>query len=240
MTKAAEVERILHRYLIEVVERYNLCPWARPARLGAELAIGVLWGTPPLDAWVAEARALLGRPGARVAMVVAPELEGPTSVLRAIRDHVAKHVRDAGIAEFHPEASLDLATPGRLVPFLRRSPDPLLQLVPFALLDPIRTPPMPVFDVVLQAQLLRGQLRRRPWTSATGSRTRTTPPCWSTATRSSPRSMRSPRIARRPTRASRSVVHAADRDDHVGPRERRDLRRAEPVHAGRRDHVADR
>jgi hypothetical protein len=156
VTRAAEVERILHRYLVEVVERYDLCPWARPARLGGELAIGVVWGTPAPEVWVAEARSLLGRPETRVAMIVAPELAGPPSALRAIRDHVAAHVREAGIAEFHPDAALDLTTPARLVPFLRRAPDPLLQLVPFALLDPVRTPPMPVLDRLHQAQMLGG------------------------------------------------------------------------------------
>jgi hypothetical protein len=33
------------------------------------------------------------------------------------------------IADFHPIAAADLTTPERLVPFLRRSPDPMLQIV---------------------------------------------------------------------------------------------------------------
>jgi hypothetical protein len=33
------------------------------------------------------------------------------------------------IADFHPDAPADLGSPARLVPFIRRSPDPTLQLV---------------------------------------------------------------------------------------------------------------
>src|ERR1051325_11752428 len=57
VTRAAEVERILERYLVEVVERHELCPWARTARERGELAIGVLWGGGTPQAW--------GGPGGR-------------------------------------------------------------------------------------------------------------------------------------------------------------------------------
>jgi len=153
MTSAAEVLRILDRYLIEVVERYELCPWARAARLGGEVAAAVLWGAPADDDWVAAAGALLARPGARVAMVVAPELAIAPAGLRALRDRVAARLPHAGVADFHPDAPLDLATPARLVPFLRRAPDLLLQLVPLALLDAVRASPPPP-DRARQAQLV--------------------------------------------------------------------------------------
>lgn len=136
--RAAEVERILARYLVEVVERHALCPWARGARESGELAIGVLWGEPALEAWVAEAARLLANPAARVVMIVAPELAIARPALAALRDAVAARLPAAGVAEFHPDAGLDLATPARLVPFLRRAPDPLLQLVPLALIDAAR------------------------------------------------------------------------------------------------------
>jgi hypothetical protein len=155
VTRSAEVLRILDRYLIEVVERYELCPWARAARLGGEVAAAVLWGAPPDDDWIAAAGALLARPGARVAMVVAPELAIAPAGLRALRDRVAARLPHAGVADFHPAAALDLATPARLVPFLRRAPDPLLQLVPLALLDAVRAAP-PAADRARQAQLLGG------------------------------------------------------------------------------------
>lgn len=158
MSPAAEVERILGRYLVEVVERYGLCPWARAARERGEIAIGILWGAPGLDAWVVEAERRLAVAGARVAMVVAPELAIGRAAFGALRDAVAARLPSAGVAEFHPDAVLDLATPPRLVPFLRRSPDPMLQLVPLALLDAaLGTTAPPAAGLAQQAAMLGGR-----------------------------------------------------------------------------------
>jgi hypothetical protein len=156
VTRAAEVERILERYLIEVVERHALCPWAHTARERGELAIGVLWDAPALDDWVAETARLLAAPRTRVAMVVAPELAIARAALGAVRDAVAARLPAAGVAEFHPDAELDLSTPARLVPFLRRSPDPMLQLVPLALIDAARAGHASPADRALQATMLGG------------------------------------------------------------------------------------
>jgi hypothetical protein len=151
----AEVRRILTRYLVEVVERFELCPWAHAARLGHEIAIEVVLGSPDEAAWIAGARAALARPGTRVAMVVAPELAIAPAELRRVRDRVASAIADAGVAEFHPDAALDLATPARAVPFARRSPDPMLQLVPLAILDAVRAEHKAA-DRARQVAILRG------------------------------------------------------------------------------------
>jgi len=153
--KTAEVRRLLDRYLLEIVEAFALCPWARAARLGDEIAVDVLWGTPTVAMWVDSARGLLASPRARVAMVVAPELACTPADLRAVRDAVIPRVPSAGIADFHPEAPLDATSPARLVPYLRRSPDPMLQLVPLALLETVRAAP-PVLDRAQQIQILNG------------------------------------------------------------------------------------
>ena len=136
--KVAEVRRLLDRYLLEVVEAFGLCPWAKSARTGGELAVDVLWGQPSLLDWTESAKALLARAGTRVAMVIAPELAAAPRELRDIRNAVSGTLDGFGIADFHPDAGIDLATPARLVPALRRSPDPLLQLVPLSLLDSLR------------------------------------------------------------------------------------------------------
>ncbi len=153
--RRAEVMRLLDRYLIEVVERYDLCPWARSSRERGEVGVEVLWGTPTAMEWVATARALLAQPHVKVVMVVAPELAITTDAFRAVRATVASNLTSAGVADFHPDAALDLATPARLVPFVRRSPDPLLQLVPLELLASVRTLPMSM-ERAQQAQLLGG------------------------------------------------------------------------------------
>jgi hypothetical protein len=124
--------------MVEIVEAYGLCPWAKPARLGGEVAVEVLWGTPTVDAWAAAASDLLGRNETRVAMVVAPELDASPATLRAVRDQIGTRIPTAGVAHFHPDSPLDAATAPRIVPYLRRSPDPLLQLVPLSLLDSVR------------------------------------------------------------------------------------------------------
>ncbi len=153
--KAAEVHRIWGRYLVEVVEAFELCPWARSARVSDEIAIGIVPGTPDDGAWVACATELLARPTTRVAMVVGPELAIEPLALRVVRDRVAAAMPHAGVADFHPAGALDLATPARAVAFARRSPDPMLQLVPLALLRAVREPP-PVADRARQAAILRG------------------------------------------------------------------------------------
>jgi hypothetical protein len=89
-------------------------------------------------------------------MVVAPEIEATPSELRIIRNRIASRITTAGIADFHPDATADVGSPARLVPFLRRSPDPLLQLVPLSLLDSVRAAP-PAADLAAQAEMLSGQ-----------------------------------------------------------------------------------
>ena len=153
--KLAEVRRILDRYLVEVVEAYDLCPWARSARNGGEVAVEILWGEPAVDAWARAAEAALAHPETRVAMVVAPETTLSPAELRRVRDRVGARIPGVGVAHFHPDAALDLASPARLVPFLRRSPDPLLQLVPLALLDSVRGAPSAA-RLVQQVQMLLG------------------------------------------------------------------------------------
>jgi hypothetical protein len=153
--KLAEVLRVLDRYLVEVVEAYGLCPWARQARLGGELAVAVLWGQPELAEWQAAAQELLDRPATRVAMIVAPELAETTGGLRGTREQVSRLVKSAGVAEFHPDGTRDVANAPRLVPHLRRSPDPLLQFVPFSILEAVRSSTA-LTDLAEQAKLLGG------------------------------------------------------------------------------------
>ncbi|MBL0219879.1 MAG: hypothetical protein IPQ07_39190 [Myxococcales bacterium] len=153
--RRAEVIRVFERYLVEVVERYDLCPWARGAREQGQVGVDVVWGTPSGEAWVAAAQAQLARPGVRVVMVIAPELAGGPAALRKVRELMVARIPSAGIADFHPESPLDLATPARLVPYLRRSPDPLIQLVPLSILDQVRGP-RTGSGIATQAQMLGG------------------------------------------------------------------------------------
>lgn len=138
--RTREVRRLLDRYLVEIVEAYELCPWAKQARLAVE----VLWGTPTSDDWLAAVTRAFADPAIEITMLVAPELRIVRTDFHAVRDALAKRAAIYGIAEFHPDAPYDAKTPARLVPFLRRSPDPLLQCVPLALLDQVRGPSLDV------------------------------------------------------------------------------------------------
>lgn len=170
--REAAVHHLLGRYLVEVVEEWGLCPWAQKARLRGEVKVAVAWGS-SCEAEVAcqLARRCLEDPAARVVMLVFPELVGGASALEPLRDEVALLVPDAGVAAFGPHGAhgapdlldLDLAlsSPARLVPLLRRSPDPMLQLVPFSLLDELRAQPPPA-ELGQQARVLAGLVAPPP------------------------------------------------------------------------------
>ena len=157
--RAREVRRLLDRYLVEIVEAYNLCPWARASRLAGEVGIDILWGTPTVEMWVAAAKPLLAT--SRVVMVIAPELAIDRIAFHRVRDQVSSRIAIAGVAEFHPDATIDAETPARLVPYLRRSPDPLLQLVPLSILSSVRSSP-PALSLAQQAELLGGIVTDSP------------------------------------------------------------------------------
>jgi hypothetical protein len=152
-----EVRRVLERYLIEVVEAWGLCPWAQSSRLRGELVIEICFGPVCAPSLVCErARAALAVPTARVIMLVFPELAGGSGAIGALRDQVALRVPEAGVAAFGPASGHDLSSPAKLVPLLRCAPDPMLQLVPFWLLDEVKQPPAPI-SALEQARALAGR-----------------------------------------------------------------------------------
>lgn len=153
--RAAEVHRLLDRYLVEVVEAWSLCPWAYNARIHGELHVEIHWGaTGELAAACELARRGLAAPGARVVMLVFPELAGGVRAIEALRNGVAQRLPEAGVAAFGPHGAFDLSSPAKVVPLLRRSPDPMLQLVPFTILDDLRQQFQPIEPPARNAQAL--------------------------------------------------------------------------------------
>jgi uncharacterized protein YkwD len=75
--------------------------------------------------------------------------------LRDLRDALGGVRPDVALADFHPDAALDLSSAPRLVPFLRRSPDPMLQVVPHRVLDAVKRAPPPA-ALATQAAMLAG------------------------------------------------------------------------------------
>ena len=149
-----ETTRLTQRYIDDVVLAFNLCPWAAPALVAGKVEIAVIsasfvW---PQDGarLAAEVRQRLTRvaPSAELTLVVMPCL----SCSRLEMDELLRKVRtqegsgeeqdrelDFALAGFHPDAPLDGSSPERLIPYLRRSADPLIQGVRRSVLDKIDT-----------------------------------------------------------------------------------------------------
>ena len=142
-----ELLRLNDRYVIEFVEAFGLCPFARTARERGSSVRRVLW----LDrlepgALVAYAeRELAAIEGLEVAQVILPALACTPSEFQRLATEVNRlHAERAApnrplfvLAPFHPAASYSDASGARLVPFFRRTPDPTLQCVRLSVLDHI-------------------------------------------------------------------------------------------------------
>lgn len=143
-----EALRINTRYVIEVVEAFGFCPWAEPARREGRVRSVVLLGDgsdPELlervCACIAE---LQGEPAVDIGLLVFPQV----TLQRQPWQHFAARVRERqqpgerqdafALADFHPDAAPSLASPEQLVPFIRSSPDPTLQLVRTRALHAVR------------------------------------------------------------------------------------------------------
>ena len=129
------------RYLREFVEAFELCPFARRCRESGRLARRVLRGGRPGESTAAAVRELeaTDEEQVEVALLIYPELEGGLHALEELRDEVRRSLRLFHCVAFHPDLPMDLSDENRAVSFLRRSPDPTLQLVRIATLDRVRS-----------------------------------------------------------------------------------------------------
>lgn len=140
-----EVVRIYERYAVEVVERFDLCPWAERARKAGRVEPRVLFDSEPAHQGSAlEAIThLAGDARVEVGLLVFPCLDigrrDFEHYLRILRQTDSERYEPGlgpfAMAAFHPDAEPDTGHSDRLVPFVRRSPDPTIQLVRKSLLD---------------------------------------------------------------------------------------------------------
>ena len=147
-TLEVETRRLNERYVSEIVERFGLCPWADRARREGRVDTLVFEQTDPdlFDPSLATVHALVERTTCDVALFIYPRI----ALNRLDFEHFARRLRalDAArhapgqipfaMAVFHPDAPPVLTNPDRLVPFLRRTPDPTLQLVRESTLSRLR------------------------------------------------------------------------------------------------------
>lgn len=148
----AEALRIHLRYSVEVIEALGFCPWAHAARVAGRVRTIVVFGNPNdtpetfHGQILREIEAIEDDQSIEVGLLVFPEL----ILSRLAFQHLAARVRadyaaararsqqSFALADFHPDAEPDLAAPERLVPFIRKSPDPTFQLIRHAALDATR------------------------------------------------------------------------------------------------------
>jgi len=143
-----ETLRLNRRYLTEVVERFALCPWAPRSLQEGQVAECVFQQENPDDFAPSLARLseLEGRLEIEVALFIYPllmlgrlDFEHFARSLRTL-DHDRHEIGQVpfALAVFHPDAIPQLDDPERLIPFLRRSPYPTLQVVRTSALDRVR------------------------------------------------------------------------------------------------------
>jgi hypothetical protein len=143
----AEALRVYRRYAVEVVEALDFCPWAAKARRdGAVREVVVLERGEPTDAALEAAAEVARDEAIEIGLLIFPRVR----LGRLEFDRFVSRVRELdssrwapapvplAMAAFHPEAAPDLASPNRLTPFIRRTPDPTIQLVRQATLDRVR------------------------------------------------------------------------------------------------------
>jgi hypothetical protein len=130
---------VYERYAVEVVEHFGFCPWARSARASNQLSLHVIFSTDPddFDESLAVLSELHRAPEAGdVALFIYPLLDldrlGFEDYARRFRkraEQASPRLDAFATAAFHPSAQADMSHPDKLVPYVRRSPDPTLQLL---------------------------------------------------------------------------------------------------------------
>ena len=148
-----EALRVYERYAVEVVEAFQLCPWARRARLDGHVRTHVLVeATPAVETVLDQMDEIFRDQRIEVGLILLPRVRWERQPFRRFVEevragHAARHLaaRVSGppplaMAAFHPHAQPDLGSAARLVTFLRRTPDPTIQIVRQSSLAAVRGP----------------------------------------------------------------------------------------------------
>lgn len=143
-----EVLRVNGRYLSEVVERFRLCPWAERARRDGSVKTSIFQQNSPeiFEPSCSALSALDSASEIEVGLLLYPYLD----LSRLDFEHFVRRLRTLeadrhevgaelfAMAAFHPDAEPHLDDPERLIPYLRRSPYPTIQVVRLSTLERVR------------------------------------------------------------------------------------------------------
>jgi hypothetical protein len=140
-----ECKRVYRRYAVEVVEALGFCPYAERCRLeGRTREVVIATRELDIERALEEVDRIAEDAGVEIGLLLWPRIRttrrGLAQFVEALR---SSHQRRPGglvmaMEGFHPDAEPDLGSPERLVPFVRRTPDPTIQLVRHSILDRVR------------------------------------------------------------------------------------------------------
>jgi hypothetical protein len=142
-----EALRVNARYVEEVVIGWGLCPWAARAWGDGQVTQRVFTAAEPEVAPVAAfVDELVAKPDAAIGLAIFPRVTSAVAAWERFAEQVRRARRAFLAAAFHPDYAPpesggpegSLIAAARLVPFIRRTPDPTLQLVRASLLENLR------------------------------------------------------------------------------------------------------
>ncbi|MEM9071085.1 MAG: DUF1415 family protein [Myxococcota bacterium] len=143
---AQEALRVYQRYEEEIVEGLSFCPFAEKARLDQQLSFRVHLGD-NLESVAPLVEAVAADDTIHVGLLILPlsdrdRLQHERFVAKLREAHAAAHGGSPplAMAPFHYEAEANLESAAKLVPFVRRTPDPTIQLVRISVLEALRAP----------------------------------------------------------------------------------------------------
>jgi hypothetical protein len=143
----AAARRVYGRYVEEFVETFDICPWAARARLEGRTRVEVVCdGTPDPRLALDAVASLSSDAQVEVGLILFPRLALDRAAFEAFVGELreldaARYGIDGpamAIAAFHPDAEARTESAYQLVPFVRRTPDPTVQLVRRSVLDSVR------------------------------------------------------------------------------------------------------
>jgi hypothetical protein len=149
---AREALRLHERYHRELIERFSVCPWAKPARAADRTRAHVVTEPscspeeliPILAEWAADETV-------DVAFLIAPRFSGAADAFAEWAGSIGEQERDVFLtAPFYPSVPDSAGA----IHFLRQTPDPTVQLVRRSCLEEIRAQDPPhytdIFDLDLR------------------------------------------------------------------------------------------
>ncbi|MGB3050301.1 MAG: hypothetical protein WBB42_04850 [Polyangiales bacterium] len=160
-----EALRLHERYQHELIERFSVCPWAKPARVEGRTRAHVVTHVsctpdelaPVLDSWTDDQTV-------DVAFVIAPRFTSGAEAFADWAASVATWLDDVFLtAPFYPSTSESAGS----IQFLRQSPDPTVQLVRRTRLEEIRAQDPPHYTDIFDLDVHDLKTRKAPQSVAT-------------------------------------------------------------------------